>query len=118
MFERFTDRARRAVVLAQEEALAGLGSGRGHPGQGRSSGGLGIDWIRLTLSPPQAAVGPVNLDHLHAVGANKPGQASSVGPGPFHADAFDRSEALRPGHQRDVAAGRGWKAWVARSRPA
>jgi hypothetical protein len=55
-------------------ALAGLGRGGGHPGQGRPGGGVGIDRVRLAVSPSQAAVGPVDLDGLQPVGAREPSQ--------------------------------------------
>jgi hypothetical protein len=88
-------------------AVAGRGGGRGHPGQGGPGGGLGIDRIGLAPAPAGAAVGAVDLDHLEAVGAGETGQASAVGASAFNADALHRPEAFGPGHQGDIAAGRG-----------
>jgi hypothetical protein len=74
--------------------LTGLGRGGGYPGQGRPGGGLGVDRIRLAMSPPQAAVGPIDLDYRQAIGAHEPGQprpgipwcptTARCGPGPRH----------------------------------
>jgi hypothetical protein len=88
-------------------AVAGLGGGSGHPGQGGPGGGLGVDRIRLAPAPADPAVGTVDLHHLEAVGVGKAGQASAVGASAFNADARHRSEAFGPGHQGDIAAGRG-----------
>ena len=44
-----------------------------------------------------------------AVGADETGQASAVGAGAFNADALHRPEAFGPGHQGNIAAGRGHK---------
>jgi hypothetical protein len=55
-------------------AVAGLGSGCGHPGQGGPGSGLGVDRIRLAPAPTGAAVGAVDLGHLEPVGASEAGQ--------------------------------------------
>jgi hypothetical protein len=86
-------------------ALAGLGGGGSHPSQSRPGGGLGVDRIRLALAASGAAVGPVDLHHLEAVGVDKASQASPVGAGAFHADTLHRSEVFGPGDQGNIAAG-------------
>jgi hypothetical protein len=70
---------------------------------------LGVDRVGLAPAPAGAAVGAVDLEDLEAVGAGEAGQASAVGAGAFNADALDRPEAFGPGHQGDIAAGRGRK---------
>jgi hypothetical protein len=75
-------------------ALAGLGRGRSHPGQGGPGGGLSINRIRLAVSPAGAAVGPVDLDDLEAVGVGEAGQAGPIGAGastPMHSTGPKRS---------------------------
>src|SRR5215218_4981981 len=78
-------------------ALAGLGDSGGHPGQGGPGGSLGVDRVGLAVSSAGAAVGPVDLDDLEAVGAGEAGQPSPIGAGAFDPDAFHRPKALRPG---------------------
>jgi hypothetical protein len=72
-----------------------------YPRQGHQGGRAQGDQ-RLELE-----VEPVDLDGLQPVGARKPGQPGPVGAGAFHPDALHWPKALGPGHQGDIAAGRG-----------
>ena len=65
------------------------------------------DRVALALTPAGCPVGPVDLDHLEAVGTSEANQASPIGAGAFHADALHRPEVFGPGDQGDIAAGRG-----------
>jgi hypothetical protein len=98
-------------------ALAGLGRGGGHSGQGRPGGGLGIDRVRLAVSPPQAGVRPVDLDSLQPVGAHEPGQPSAVGAGAFDPDPLDRPEAFGPVTRATSPRVEAGNAWVPHGRP-
>jgi hypothetical protein len=68
---------------------------------------VGVDRTGFAPAPAGAAVGPVDLKDLEAIGTGEPGQASAVGAGAFKADALHRPEAFGPGDQGDIAAGRG-----------
>ena len=91
MFERFTDRARRVVVLAQEEATTAqpqLHRDRAHParadprGRGRRRQGARVD-EHLARGGSRTGRG----DH-------RPGQAAPIGPHPVHASRQEGPRAV------------------------
>ncbi len=100
MFERFTDRARRVVVLAQEEARAAqpqLHRHRAHPARadprGRRRGRQGP---RVARHLPRGCAQPGGGDH-------RPGRLVALGPHPLHPRAkkvleLSLREALQLGH--------------------
>ena len=69
------------------------------------------------MSASGAAVGPVDLDHLEAVGVGEAGQAGAVGASALDPDPGHRPEAFGPGDQGDIAAGRSRESLGAKQPP-
>ena len=83
--------------------VTGLGRGGGPARQHRGGGGFGIDRVGLATPTPGGLVRGVDLDHLHAGGAEVAGQRRPVGAGA--STPARRSKAARPGQQLLVAGG-------------
>jgi hypothetical protein len=73
-------------------------------------GRLGVQWVGLAVAAPLCAVGPVDLDHGHAVVGQEPQQPGAEAASAFHTGLIDRAERLGPGRQLRIAAGRGREA--------
>ena len=87
-------------------AVAGLACTLGSPRQRRPSRFHGISWIRLAGAAARLAVGPVDLDHLDACGAQEPRQARAIRTSAFDPHAGDRAERAQPAQELVVAHGR------------
>jgi len=70
-------------------------------------GGHGIDGIGLALPAAGLAVGPVDLDHRHALGVQVAGQAGPVGASALDPDQDHRAEGTQPGQQGGIPGGGG-----------
>jgi hypothetical protein len=88
------------------DAVPGLGHRLGTPGQHRISGGVGIQWVGLTLGAALPPVRPVDLDHLHTLAGQVAGQRRAIGAGAFHPDRVNPPETAHPRQQRPIP-GRG-----------
>jgi molybdopterin biosynthesis enzyme len=73
-----------------------LGQPGAHPGQRGPGRSLGIDGIGFALPPAGLAVGPVDLDHGHALGGQQSGQAGPVDTGALDTDQQQRPEPAQP----------------------
>ena len=68
----------------------------------RPRGGLGVGGVVLTEPATVLAVRAVDLDDLHAPGAQEAGEPYAEAAAAFDADALQRSELLRPSRQKGV----------------
>jgi hypothetical protein len=88
----------------------------GHPIQGCSGGGFGVDRVGLSAGPADGPVGPVHLDQPHpAVGQGR-GQPGAVGAGAFHSDPGQRALTCQPAEQLPITRGGRGETLVAQHR--
>ena len=88
-------------------AVPGLGFPRRSPRQ-RGPGRFDcVEWIRLALTAPHQAVGPVDLHHGDVGRSQRSGHADAIGAGAFDTDEHHGAERLKPGQQAPVTAGVG-----------
>jgi hypothetical protein len=80
-----------------------LGGDRRCEAQRVTCGQFGVDRVGLAAPAPGVRVGLVDLEHLHALRDEMPGQSGGEGAGRLHTDPVDRAEAAQPRQQVAIA---------------
>jgi hypothetical protein len=76
------------------------------PDKGGPGRGDGVDRVGLAVAVAGLAIGPIDLDHLDARGAQEPGQPRSIRARALDPDPHDFTKAGQPGEQLGVALAR------------
>jgi hypothetical protein len=94
-------------------AVRGLGENGTAAGEDRAGGELRVDGIGLTAAAKVAALGPFDLEDVHALRSEEAGEAGAVGAGALNAGDENLAERGGPEEELAVARRRGRKGFGA-----